>query len=256
MIRYTLEIKRIFYIFFCTIYRKIFYLYYIIYFKNIKNFISRNNSYYKYQKESLISELIDLDRVSKTLKSKYQEIFILEEDYIDQIIKNLFNKNFKNFISEKTGIKYSVDYILLYKNKFIEEIAQDNSIYANKMHIDKSFSPFTIKVFIPINIFTNKNGPLEVKVKNSKSFSNFSYNPKDFTKFFTDKKITNIFLFNPSQSYHRAGIPQKNHSSINMLLQLNPSKYWSRSTNLYFKQFNIEPNFPEIRNINQDRIGI
>ena len=115
MIRYTLEIKRIFYIFFCTIYRKIFYLYYIIYFKNIKNFISRNNSYYKYQKESLISELIDLDRVSKTLKSKYQEIFILEEDYIDQIIKNLFNKNFKNFISEKTGIKYSVDYILLYK---------------------------------------------------------------------------------------------------------------------------------------------
>ena len=69
----------------------------------------------------------------------------MEEEYIDQIIKNLFNKNFRNFISEKTGIKYSVDYILLYKNKFIEEIAQDNSIYANKMHIDKSFSPFTIK---------------------------------------------------------------------------------------------------------------
>ena len=102
-----------------------------------------------------------------------------------------------------------MDYILLYKNKFIEEIAQDNSIYANKMHIDKSFSPFTIKVFIPINIFSNKNGPLEVKVKNSKSFSNFSYNPNDFTKFFTDKKITNVFLFNPSQSYHRACIPKK-----------------------------------------------
>ena len=121
------------------------------------------------------------------------------------------------------------------------------------MHIDKPFSPFTIKLFIPINIISDKYGPLEVKISKSNSYSSSSYKSADFIKFFSQKDSTNIYIFNPSENYHRACIPEKNYYSRNLLLQLNPNKNWSKCKNLYFKQFNIEPNFPEIRNLNSMR---
>ena len=250
MKRYSQKLKRILYILTCNLYRKITFFYYKTKFKDIKKLSTNRISNLKYQRHNPISEIIDISKVNKTITSKYQEVLIIEKDYISEILNNIFDKKFKQYIFKKTNTNYSIDFFLLYENKYINQKSQFKSIYANKMHIDKPFSPFTIKVFIPINIMSDKYGPLQVKVKDNNSYSSGSYNSRDFIKFYSEKNFTNIFIFNPSESYHRACIPEKNYYSRNLLLQLNPSKEWSKCKNLYFKQFNIEPNFPEIRNLN------
>ena len=201
---FILKLKKILYKLVCFHYRKITSFYLKSKYKNIKKISSHTNSHIKYEINLPTSKVIDIKRVSKTLKSKYQEILILEKDYIDEILNNIFDTKFRNFIFEKTNLKYSIDYFLLYENKYINKKFQSESIYANHMHIDKPFSPFTIKIFIPINIISDKYGPLEVKISKSNSYSSSSYNSMDFIKFFSQKDSTNIYIFNPSENYHRA----------------------------------------------------
>ncbi len=251
--KFILKLKKVLYVLICFFYRKIISFYFKSKYKDIKKLSSLSSSHIKYQINVPTSEIIDIKRVKKTLKSNYQEVLILEKDYINEIINNIFNIKFRKFIFKKTNLNYSIDYILFYDNKYIDKKLQSKSIYANQMHIDKPFSPFTIKIFIPINIMSNKYGPLEVKISKSNSYSSSSYNSIDFVKFYSKKESTNIYIFNPSENYHRACVPQKNYYSRNLLLQLNPSKEWSKCKNLYLKQFNIEPNFPEIRNLNIER---
>ena len=69
--------------------------------------------------ESLNDKKIKVE-VNKTIKNNYQEIFILDQEYIDEILKNIFDINFRSFISNQTKSKYSIDFILLYKNKYIQ----------------------------------------------------------------------------------------------------------------------------------------
>ena len=249
---YFLKLKKITYYLICKIYRDIFKSYYRIKYPNTK-YLS-NNSYTKYIKEGKIEEIININNCEKVLKTDYQDIFILDANDINKIVNKIIDPNLREFISKKTNLKYSVDFILFYKNKHLDKELEKKSIYANKMHIDKPFSPFTLKIFIPINVFSDKNGPLEVKIKNSNNFKSNNYNEKEFEKFYSSNISSNLYLFYPSQSYHRACIPSKGFSSINLLLQLNPNKHWSISRNLYQKQYSIEPSFPEIRNINSKRI--
>ena len=68
-----------------------------------------------------------------------------------------------------------------------------------------------------------------------------------------DKKT--VFLFNPNICFHRAGIPDKGVIRSQLMLQLNPSKNWTYSSNLYERQFKIEPKFP-LLNIFEKKIKI
>ena len=60
-----------------------------------------------------------------------------------------------------------------------------------------------------------------------------------------------IFFFLPNLCYHRAGIPLANHKRTQIMLQLNPSKKWKYSVNLYKKQYLLEPKFP-LLNLSDD----
>ena len=251
--KWSEKFKNILYVVTCNLYRKLTLFYYKTKYKNIKRLSTSKYSHIKYQRNSPISEIIDIKRIHKTIKSEYQEVLILEKEYIREVLKNIFDNKFKKFIYKYTNAKFSIDFFLLYQNNYINKKNRYKSIYANNMHIDKPFSPFTLKIFIPINIFSDKYGPLEVKVNNYNNYSSDSYNSRDFIKFYSEKNLTNIFIFNPSENYHRACIPRKNYYSRNLLIQLNPSKDWSICQNLYLKQFNIEPNFPEFRNLNNFR---
>ena len=71
---------------------------------------------------------------------------------------------------------------------------------------------------------------------------NNKINLSDYVEVIGDTKT--IFLFNPNICFHRAGIPDKGKIRSQLMLQLNPSKYWQYSSNLYNKQFKIEPKFP------------
>ncbi len=248
MMKWNKKLKNFLYIITCNLYRKITFIYYKTKYKNIKKLSTLKDSHILYQRNNPCSEIIEINRIDKIIKGKYQEVLILEKEYIHEVINNIFDNNFKECIYKYTNCKFSIDFILFYQNKYINKNNRFKSIYANNMHIDKPFSPFTLKIFIPINIFSDKYGPLEVKVKDCNYYNAVSYNSRDFIKFFSEKNLTNIFIFNPSENYHRACIPRKNYYSQNLLLQLNPSQEWSMCRNLYLKQFNIEPNFPEFRN--------
>ena len=60
-----------------------------------------------------------------------------------------------------------------------------------------------------------------------------------------------VFYFLPNLCYHKAGIPEVGQKRTQMMLQLNPSKKWRCSTNLYKKQYLLEPKFP-ILNFNDN----
>ena len=64
----------------------------------------------------------------------------------------------------------------------------------------------------------------------------------DYVEVIGDTKT--IFLFNPNICFHRAGIPDKGKIRSQLMFQLNPSIDWEYSSNLYSKQFKIEPKFP------------
>ena len=60
-----------------------------------------------------------------------------------------------------------------------------------------------------------------------------------------------IYFFLPNLCFHKAGIPAEGQKRTQIMLQLNPSKKWRYSKNLYKKQFLLEPKFP-ILNFNDN----
>ena len=244
-------LKKICYGLFCKTYRFIIKIFYKIKFKksNIKNL---NYKCLKYSKHKDLKSLLQLEN-KKLIKSKYQEIFIFEKEEIKKIIYFIFDNKFKTFLYKKSNCCFSIDFISIYKNKYLNKQERMKSLYANLFHIDKPFSKFTLKLFIPVNVINKKFGALEVKNIKPQNFLK-NYNSKEYFKLFAEENKTNIFLFNPSQNYHRANSPYKNKESQNIIIQLNPSKNWTYCSQLYKKQFMIEPNFPEIRNLKIKKI--
>ena len=55
-----------------------------------------------------------------------------------------------------------------------------------------------------------------------------------------------LLIFNPNICYHKAGNPTKSNSRRQLMFQLNPSTKWKINSNIYKKQFNIEPKFPSL----------
>jgi len=244
-------LKKICYGLLCKIYRFSIGIWYKIKFRKI-NIRNLNSECLKYTNKVNLNNILYLNE-KQVIKSLYQETFIFNDKEIIKLLKFIFDKKFKKFLQEKNNCCFSVDFLSIYKNKYLTFDESLESIYANLFHIDKPFSKYTLKVFIPINVKSDEFGPLEIKVINPLKQSK-KYKAKEYLKLFTENNHTNIFLFNPSQNYHRACVPKKGKESINIIFQLNPSRYWSYSSQLFKRQFKVEPNFPEIRNLKSKKI--
>jgi len=183
----------------------------------------------------------------KTSPNQYFERLILKKNSFEEIFKLIFlehqlSKHIKNI----TGFNFSIDFVLAYSTAHIEKENQLKSIYANLWHRDKSFSQNTLKLIIPLCEINKYCGPMQIlSGDKSLTYTDGNINKKeivDYVHVIGDMKT--IFLFNPNICFHRAGIPDKENFRSQLMLQLNPSKNWQYSSNLYEKQFKIEPKFP------------
>ena len=168
-------IKKICYVLFCKLYRINIDIYYKI--KFIKSKIKNLNSEcLRYVNNNDLNLILKLEK-KKLIKSEYQEVYIFNNKEIKELINFIFDEKFRKFLLKKTNCCFSIDFLSIYKNKYLNIEDRKKSIYANLMHIDKPFSKYTLKVFIPINVKSHKFGPLEIKVIKPLNFSR-NYNKK------------------------------------------------------------------------------
>ena len=177
--------------------------------------------------------------------NKYMEKKLLNNNEIKKIIYNIFIKNeLREFIFNKTGFNFSIDYIIAYKTYGMSYEDKNKEWYANKWHIDKPFSKNTLKVIIPINEISASDGGIELlDRKKSREFKNDNFN-KNLNYFKMSSKTNELLVFFPNMCFHRAGIPENNNSRTQIMIQLNPSKYWKVNTKIKDLQKKIEPKFP------------
>ena len=190
--------------------------------------------------------------------NNYHYKYIYEENQINSFIINFFDFELKKIISNLTGYKYSIDYFTAYKNCYIKPINRVNGYYANHFHIDKPYSRNMLKIFIPMEDIDSNSGPLEIinkinTVEILKGKIALSSSPK---KLFTTKKDEGILLMKPNICFHRAGIPSKRKYTKLIMLQLNPSRSWKISKDLYKRQYKNEPKFTNIANFFTKKIRL
>jgi hypothetical protein len=186
----------------------------------------------------------------KVSANQYFERLILKKNSIKEVLKLIFLKyQISNYITHITGYNFSIDFVLAYSTAHIEKENQDKSIYANLWHRDKPYSQNTLKLIMPLNIIGNNSGPMQIINKNlSSKYTDDTVNQfKDINHIEVIGDTKTVFLFNPNICFHRAGIPNKGVIRSQLMLQLNPSKNWNYSSNLYEKQFKIEPKFPLLK---------
>jgi hypothetical protein len=211
--------------------------------KNISNFINKGYEFINLKKKYNINNFVEQIIVI----NQYFHKKIIKKNLLEKLIKIiLLENNLSNYITKITGYNYSVDFILAYSTFYIEKKNQNKSIYANLWHRDKPFSKNTLKLIIPINNIQKNSGPMQIINKIiSSNYNDFTVNKiihNKYTEVVGGSKT--IFLFNPNLCFHRAGIPNKGVIRSQLMIQLNPSKHWQYSCNLYKKQFKIEPKFP------------
>ena len=146
----------------CFLYRNLSTFFQIYIFpKSNKHVINRNIVYFSYkEKNDLLG--VDLDECIYEKKNDFQSIFIFNETKIKFIIKQILNKNFREYITNKTGFAYSIDYFSFYRNFHIPK-NQMRSVYANFFHIDKPYSKNMLKIIVPISVKSLREGPLIIK---------------------------------------------------------------------------------------------
>ena len=178
----------------------------------------------------------ELDSIKNLYKNKLLEKKRLNNKQIKLFIEKLFSVELRREITYLTGFEYSINYFKIIINSH-------TSINKKVAHFDKSFSKNMLKIFIPLNTI-NESGPLKV------------FNKKDSKlikkgKFSSDFKQTSllgdgeyIYGILPNECFHEERIPDKNFSSLNIMMQLNPSTKWSFRRNLSEIQIQMEPKFP------------
>ena len=178
----------------------------------------------------------ELDSIRNQYENKILEKKILNNKQIKLFVEKLFSADLRKEITYLTGFEYSINYFKIVINRH-------TNINTKVAHFDKSFSKNMLKIFIPLNTI-NESGPLKV------------FNKKDSKlikkgKFSSDFKQTSllgdgeyIYGILPNECFHEETIPNKNFSSLNIMLQLNPSTKWSFRRNLSKMQLKIEPKFP------------
>ena len=94
--------------------------------------------------------------------NKYLFIRKLENKDLNILIKNIFTEDFRNYITNKTGFEYSIDFFIAYDRKNIE--VKDRNVstlkqwYSYRWHYDKPNSSNMLKIIIPLNIETTSVG--------------------------------------------------------------------------------------------------
>ncbi len=209
-----------------------------------------------FYKDQLRFRINPADSLEKKLSNgNFSEKLIIKSNYIEQVINDIFVKNnIKKNLFELTGFNYSIDFFLVYSTYNINEENLEKDIYANHWHRDKPFSKNTLKIIIPIDKIHANNGPMEIlSIKDSSKINFFLDLKKMFfpNRFKLAGSVNDVFYFLPNLCYHKAGIPEVGQKRTQMMLQLNPSKKWRCSTNLYKKQYLLEPKFP-ILNFNDN----
>ncbi len=190
-----------------------------------------------------LKSIIDYSRTDYLVVNKYLRKLIFSNDDIEKILKKLFiSEKLFDKITKLTGFNYSVDFLIAYETLPISDEDKSKGWYANHIHNDKPFSKNTLKLIIPLETIESDNGPMEIISKENKI--NFSLND-DNNNFFKFSGYPNdIFIFKPNLCFHRAGIPKKNKIRKQIMLQLNPSKYWKYNKSLFKFQKIREPKFP------------
>ena len=222
--------------------------------KKNSNFLAEGFEFIKLGTECNLQNFVE-----KTVnQNQYFHRLIIKKNSFTQIFKLIFlENNLSQYISSITGYNFSVDFVLAYSTTHIENENKEKSIYANLWHRDKPFSQNTLKLIIPLNIIGNNSGPMQIVNKNlSSKYTDDTigkFKDINYVEVIGDKKT--VFLFNPNICFHRAGIPDKGVIRSQLMLQLNPSKNWTYSSNLYERQFKIEPKFP-LLNIVEKKIKI
>ena len=131
----------------------------------LENFFLRRNfkSKYKLNKDGFLKisknsklnilkhkfDFILTDNQESFFANKYHKRYILSQENLNSLIKLIFDEQFCNFLTSKTGFRYSIDYFGAYQNFAIPEKEQHKPFFANHYHLDKPCSKNMLKIFIP-----------------------------------------------------------------------------------------------------------
>lgn len=217
-----------------------------IFFRNNKSNSELNKvGFVKLKLELNIFE--DLKVEKKISRNDFFKVLVLNEEDIHKLLKKLFleSKTLEK-ISSLTGFNYKISYLLSYETLSIPDNLINDEIYANHWHFDKPYSQNTIKLIVPFENIDSDLGAM--KILNIKKSKKLKINNNIEPDFQVTGDERDLFVFYPNLCAHRAGIPKKNKSRKQLMLQLNPSKKWCYSKHLFNKQFKIEPKFP-LKNI-------
>lgn len=199
----------------------------------------------------------------------YLDVYNISHTNSERLIKNIFDKNFQDFITSITGFEYSIDYMIMYSRKFIPHNKRIQKTlemwYSYKWHFDKPNSKNTLKIILPINISKN-HGPLSMlDINFSRRFLNLkaiNYQ-KRTVEFIGDGN--KLYGFLPALCFHKDGIPNKGEVATQIMFQLNPHKKWSVNKNLNRRQPNLnnslklwtnEPKFTFLSCMRDPRIAL
>lgn len=178
-----------------------------------------------------------LDLIKEIFKSLKDNPNALNKKQLEIFLFNLFNKSFRDEITKITGFEYSVDYFkVIYNNR--SSINKGAPI----PHFDKSFSKNMLKIFIPLRT-TDLSGPLKFYNKKDSKYIKKGFLRNNFQKvsMFGDGEF--IYGLKANECFHEVTIPEESFSSINIMLQLNPSSKWGFRNDLSELQFSGEPKF-------------
>ena len=209
-------------------------------------------------------EKINLLEINNFLKVK-----VLKKNQLISLIDQVFTKDLRRKITEKTGFNFSIDFMIYYERHYIPEnkrnVSTLNQAYSYRWHFDKPNSSNMLKIFIPVDI-ENRSGPLELINKSQsariKSFKDINKSTK---RIFLKGILNKIYGFYPTICCHRDGIPEKNTQANQIMFQLNPNKDWAINCRIFKNNLLIknkigiwtnEPKFPHISYLFDKRITL
>lgn len=198
----------------------------------------------------------DFENLEKVIVNEFLSVRVISKELLDKLIRKTFTYKFRNYISKKTGFKYSIDFMIFYDRKFIplekRKVSTLKQAYSYRWHFDKPNSRNMLKVFIPFNV-SKKHGPLEaIDYQNSQKIKNLREIKSSNKKLFLGNKNT-IYAFIPTLCLHRDGIPEESKEASQIMFQLNPSDEWKINSNIHKRSPNLnqklgiwtnEPKFP------------
>ena len=213
-----------------------------------KGFIKINKKF-NFNKSKRIFDLVFSSTSKFFHPNKYHRRLILSEKNLEELVNLIFDKKFCHFLSSLTGYKYSIDFIGAYENFNIPQRDRKKSWYANHYHLDKPNSQNMLKVFIPLADIGINDGPLEVmSINQTKKYFVTKKLNKNFEKFHMLGVLGDIFLCRLNLCLHKAGIPDRGITTKLIMIQLNPSRNWFKSSKLYKRQYMREPKFTSLGN--------